>query len=109
MLREAQAALGGSPAFAEKAAKALAAAALSALLTGCGRQICAPAPARPDFQKAVVMRCVGGDVLVDQYLSSFQAIPTPERIEFFVAMSMAPCPPEVVEWLEKNKARAPKE
>jgi len=110
MSREAQTMLGSSPATAEKAAKTLATLALAALLTGCGRQVvCPPVSPRPDFQKAVVMRCVGGDVLVDTYLSGFQEMTTSERIEFVVAMSLAPCPAEVTEWLKEKARTAPKE
>lgn len=105
MSRGHQAVDAGSQATAKKAAEAVAASVLALLMVGCARPVCAPAPARPDFQKAVVMRCIGGDQLVDSYLSSFQTVSTSERIEFMVALTLAPCPPEVTAWLEKRQSK----
>lgn len=99
------------PAEATNKAKAgLVAAALAGLLaaSGCSHgRVCAPGAPGPDFQKAVLIRCLGGERLLDMYLSGFQSMPTSERIEFIVALQLAPCPPEALEWQAKNRKPAP--
>lgn len=75
------------------------------LAQGCVRVIQVPAPVRPDFQRTVLVRCMGGDALVDTYLSGFPMMPTSERIEFLTAVALASCPPEVEAWKKRRESQ----
>lgn len=89
-----------------KAKTVLAATALAGLMVaaGCGKaRVCAPGAPGPDFQKAVLIRCLGGDALVDLYLSGFRNVSTSDRVEFLVALQLAQCPPEALEWQARNR------